>query len=164
MGKGRVDFERGILRLASYARTHGHANPKNDEEWLGWRIGLWVSQLRVKYRTGTLTTEQISEARAIGVRFAPPYRALKPQPPAGAERREAEMLGKLSLLEDFYRSHGHINVGQLVGTEDWPGAGRWISRIRALNRQGKLPQSVVRAAEEMNLDWNPGMGRNPQLK
>lgn len=71
------------------------------------------------------------------------------------------MLRKLSLLEDFYHSHGHINVGQLVGTEDWPGAGRWISRIRALYRQGKLPQSVVRAAEEMNLDWNPGMGRNP---
>lgn len=74
MGSGRVNFERGILRLASYARTHGHANPKNDEEWLVWRIGLWVTQLRGKYRTGKLTTDQISEATAIGVRFSPPYR------------------------------------------------------------------------------------------
>lgn len=153
--------------IADIAAAVG-VNTSTASRWLlewDFEAGLTADELEElrrrqrKHRSGKLTTEQINEARATGVRFSPPYHAPKPKPPTGAERREAEMLRKLSLLEDFYRSHGHINVGQLVGTKDWPGAGRCISRIRALNRRGKLPQSVVRAAEEMNLDWNPGTGR-----
>lgn len=150
-----------MLRWAEDGSTSNEASCawRHTRELMVTRIQKPTKNGCVKYRSGKLTTEQINEARATGVRFSPPYHAPKPKPPTGAERREAEMLRKLSLLEDFYRSHGHINVGQLVGTKDWPGAGRWISRIRALNRRGKLPQSVVRAAEEMNLDWNLGTGR-----
>jgi len=49
-------------------------------------------------------------------------------------------------------------VPQLVGTENWPGAGRWIARIRSLYRHGTLPQAVIDVADEMNIDWNPGQG------
>lgn len=162
MGRGRVDFDRGIARLSSYARYHGHANPTVNEVWLKWSVGLWVSQLRVKYRSNRLTTEQIAEAEAIGVRFEPPYRDPKPKPPTRDERRERNYLTRLSWLEDFYREHGHINVPQLQGTVDWPGAGQWIASLRGRYRRETLPQSVVEAAETMNIAWNPGPGiRSP---
>ena len=154
MGRGRVDFSRGINRLSSYARIFGHANPKAHEVWLGWTIGLWVSNLRSKYRRGKLTEEQIAEAESIGVRFQPPYRDRKPKPPTRAERRESDLLCRLSKLEPFYRKHDHINVKQLYGVDGWPGAGRWIAALRAKYWHDTLPESVVRKAEDLNIRWS----------
>lgn len=158
MGRGRVDFDRGIGRLSSYARYHGHANPKSDEVWLGWSVGLWVSSLRVKFRTGKLTDEQIAAAEGIGVRFTPPYRDPRPKPPSREERKVSAYLERLGRLKSFYKRHGHINVPQPTGTTNWPGAGRWIARIRSQHRQGTLPQPIIEAAEAMNITWNPGQG------
>lgn len=159
MGRGRVDFNRGLARLSAYATEHGHANPKAHEEWLTWRVGLWVSSLRVKYRSGKLTEEQVAAAEAIGVRFVPPYRDPKPKPPTRAERKEGELLRRLEWLDAYSQKHGHINVPQLRGTSTWPGAGRWIARLRSQFREGRLPQAVVNRAEKMNITWNPGPGR-----
>ncbi|WP_419177962.1 helicase associated domain-containing protein [Brevibacterium linens] len=158
MGRGRVDFDRGILRLSSYAKIYGSANPKSNEVWLEWTIGLWVSRLRKKYRDGSLTSEQIATAEAVGVRFVPPYQGKKPAPPTRAERQEIEYLARLDRLQGYFREHGHINVGQLHGIEGWQGAGRWISRIRSLRREGSLPLSVIQKAEKMNIIWEPGPG------
>lgn len=159
MGRGRVDFDRGLARLSAYAREHGHANPKAHEEWLTWRVGLWVSNLRAKYREGKLADEQVAAAEAIGVRFAPPYHDPKPKPPTRTERRESELLRRFEWLEDYFRKHGHINVPQVHGIGKWPSAGRWIARLRSQYREKKLPQSVVAEAERMNIVWNPGPGR-----
>lgn len=158
MGRGRVDFDRGIVRLSSYARYHGHANPKANETWLGWTVGLWVSNLRLKFRSGKLTDTQIGAAEDIGVRFTPPYRDPKPKLPTRPERIESDYLNRLSWLIDFHARHGHINVPQVAGTEEWPGAGRWIARIRSLYRRGALSYTVVAEAEKMNINWNPGQG------
>lgn len=153
MGRGRVDFSRGINRLSSYARIFGHANPKAHEVWLGWTIGLWVSNLRSKYRRGKLTEAQAAEAKAIGVRFEPPYRDPKPKPATRAELRESELLRRLAKLEPYYREHGHINVKQLYGIDGWPAAGRWITNLRGKYKQGVLPESVIRRAEDMSIQW-----------
>lgn len=158
MGRGRVDFDRGIVRLASYARYHGHANPKADDVWLEWSVGLWVSNLRAKFRSNKLTADQIAAAEAIGVRLTPPYRDPKPNPPSRAERKVSDDLERLRRLEDFYGRHKHINVPQLTGTDYWPGAGRWIARLRSQYRHGQLAHTVIEAAESMNINWNPGPG------
>jgi len=164
MGKGRVDFDRGIARLASYARYHGHANPKADDVWLEWSVGLWVASLRTKYRSNKLTEEQIAAAVAIGVRFTPPYRDPKPKSPSRSERKVTDDLERLRRLVGFYGRHGHINVPQLTGTDDWPGAGRWIARLRSQYRHGQLADTVIEAAESMNIDWNPGQGARKSLR
>lgn len=156
MGRGKVDFDRGIARLASYARAYGHANPKVDEVWLEWTVGLWLSNLRKKYRDGKLTKPQIHAAQAIGVKLSPPYREPKPAPPTRAESTEHKMLQRLAQLEPFFRSKHHINVRQLHGTPDWPGAGHWVARLRGLYRNRKLPQSVIERAEQLNINWDPG--------
>lgn len=164
MGNGRVDFDRGIARLSSYAREHGHACPTVDEEWLSWRVGRWVAALRAKFRAGKLTDEQIATAEAIGLRLSPPYREPKPTPPTRAERQESGMLRRLAQLEHYYLEHKHINVRQVHGIDGWPGAGRWVARIRSLYRQGSLAQSVISKAEELNINWNPGTGFRADLR
>lgn len=148
-----VDFERGMARLASYARVYGHANPKNTEVWLDWRIGLWVRALREKQRAGKLSENREVEARNIGVRFEPPYRE-KPVQATGAQRREAKQLEQLEKLKPFYNRHRHINVKQVEGVDDWPTAGAWVARLRQAYRQRKLPMSVIEKAEAMGIAWN----------
>lgn len=159
MGRGRVDFDRGITRLGSYARYHGHANPKITEVWLDWRVGLWVSALRLKFRSGKLSDSQIKLAEEIGVRLVPPYRDPNPKPPTRTERKQQSYLERLTWLEDYFRQNGHINVPQLDGTVEWPSAGRWIARLRSSYRHGTLPRAVVQEAERMRIDWNPGPGK-----
>ena len=159
MGRGKVDFDRGLARLASYARYHGHASPKSNEIWLGWRIGLWVSALRLKYRSGKLSSSQIAEAEEVGVRFVPPYRGPKPKPPTRKERQEGNYLERLGWLEGYFNRHGHINIPQINGTPEWPAAGRWIARLRSSYRRKSLPKAVVREAERMGICWNPGPGK-----
>ncbi|WP_144589428.1 helicase associated domain-containing protein [Brevibacterium casei] len=158
MGRGRVDFDRGIARVASYAREHGHANPKAGEVWLDWQVGTWVANLRLKYRRGELSAEQIADAEQTGVRLVPPYRDPKPRPPTRAEKREALFHSRLDQLEEFHRTHHHINVRQLVGVEGWDTAGRWVARLRYSYRRGELPASVVARAESMGIVWQPGKG------
>ncbi len=127
--------------------------------WLTWRIGLWVSSLRTKYRKGKLTDERVAAAESIGVRFVPPYRDPQPKPPTRVERREGEFLRRLEWLEDYFQQNGHINVTQLRGTSTWPGAGRWIARLRLEYKKKGLPSSVVAEAERRNIAWTPGPGR-----
>lgn len=161
MGRGRVDFDRGIVRLSCYARYHGHANPKVTEVWLGWSVGLWVSNLRTKFRSGRLTDSQLSEAQRLGVRFAPPYHDPKPQRLTRIERIERDYLRRLESLESYFREHGDINIRQVRGTDDWPSAGRWIARLRCSYRKGSLTRAVVDKAEQLNICWNPGPGTTP---
>lgn len=154
MGRGVVDFARGIERLSAYARYSGTANPRTNEVWLNWRIGLWVRNLRLKHRSGNLRPEQIEQAKSIGVKFEPPYRDAKPKPAKGSERRDAALLHRLMQLKQYHEQHGHINVKQLDGVEGWPGAGRWIARFRTMYRNGTLSTNVIQAAEALNIKWN----------
>ncbi|WP_344250750.1 helicase associated domain-containing protein [Brevibacterium sanguinis] len=154
MGRGRVDFDRGIARLSTYARIHGHVNPKKGEEWLGWRVDLWIYALRAKYRAGKLSDDQISEAEAIGIKFERPYRDPGPKAPTRAERREARILQRLAQLRAFHAQRGHINIPQHDGIDGWPGAGRWVARLRGHYRRGELSDRVIRVADEMNIRWN----------
>lgn len=155
MGRGRVDFDRGMTRLSSYVRIYGHANPSTNEKWLTWRVGLWVSALRKKYRDRRLSAEQIARATDLGIRFTKPYRDKKPKPPTRAEYRTNQLLSQLDRLEHFYSQHGHINVPQTSGTNGWLNAGKWITRLRYLHRHGRLPSLVVQRAEQMGITWNP---------
>lgn len=84
-------------------------------------LGPWVASLRVKLRSNKLTDDQVATAEDIGVRFSPPYRGPKPKPPSRAKRKEGEYVERLKRLDDFYSQHGHINVPQLVDTEELPG-------------------------------------------
>lgn len=154
MGRGRVDFNTGIQRLAYYAKYHGTANPKSDAIWLTWRVGIWVRNLRVKYRTGKLTRHQVQAAEATGVNFTPPYRSsLRESKPIKIAREQRE-LQRIEQLRGYYKQHGHINVKQLDGVEDWTGAGRWIARLRIKYRNGKLSLNTINAAEQLNITWN----------
>lgn len=61
-------------------------------------------------------------------------------------------------LDEFHVVHGHINVSQVRGPDQWPGAGRWMAQLRTQYRQGALPQPIVDAVETIDTQWYPGLG------
>src|SRR5699024_12763211 len=79
-------------------------------------VGLWVSALRTKFRSGKLTAAQIIAAEEIGVRFVPPYRDPKPKPPTRAERQERDFLDKLTWLDrkSTRLNSSHVSISYAV--------------------------------------------------
>lgn len=151
----------GLGHLAGYAREHGDANPPVRTVWLDWLVGIWVRELRKKKRLGALTAAQISDAERLGIDWNPPAgprRRMAPHP-TREQRREAQLHANLDRLVPYWHEHGHIDVLQLVGTEDWPQAGRFICRLRRLRLNGVLPTTVVNRATKMGIVWDPALGR-----
>lgn len=162
-----VSVDVGLGRLAGYAREHGHANPPVRGEWLDWQIGGWVSSLRKKKRLGALSPEQIAEAERLGIDWDPPsHRRPQPKPPTPTpeQRRETRLHAQLDRLIPYWQHHGPIDILQLVGTEDWPEAGRFIGRLRGMRRAGTLPETVEARAEEMGIVWDPPIGRRRRAR
>lgn len=155
-----VNVDVGLRRLAGYAREHGHANPPVRATWLNWAIGVWVRDLRIKKRNGTLTREQIKEAEKLGLDWNPPRgRKKKPPKPTRAQRLETRLHTNLDRLIPYWREHGDIDVRQLTGTNEWPYAGRFVGRLRMTKRTGTLPISVEERATAMGMVWDPPRGR-----
>lgn len=126
--------------------------------WLDLTFGLRVYNLRLKFRNDKLTTEQIAEFETIRVRLAPPNRDLRPKGPTAAERREKGLLRRLELLKPRYGEHGSINVKQHDGVNGWTAPSRWITYLRTQRSRDAIPPSVIRAADEINIVWNPAPG------
>lgn len=156
-----VSVDVGLQRLAGYVRENGHANPPVRTMWLDWAIGIWVRELRAKKRRGDLTPDQIAEAESLGIDWNPPSGRPRLAAPRVSRvlRREARLHAGLDRLIPYWREHGDINVRQLVGTDDWPQAGRFVGRLRAERRDGALPASVEARATALNIAWNPPVGR-----
>lgn len=156
-----VSVDIGLQRLAGYARKYGHANPPVRTMWLDWAIGIWVRELRAKMRRGDLTPAQIAEAESLGLDWNPPKGRPRTAAPrlSREQRGEARLHALLDKLIPYWRDHGDINVRQLIGTSDWPQAGRFVCQLRAQRRHESLPASVVQRATEMGLDWQPALGR-----
>lgn len=155
-----VGIDVGLDRLAGYAREHGHANPPVRTVWLDWQIGIWLRDLRKKKRENKLTTEQIIRAEDLGVDWNPPVgRRRNPPRPTREQRREAQLHASLDRLLPYWHEHGNLDIRQIAGTDDWPQAGRFICRLRALRREQRLPRSVEERAIEMGVVWEPMIGR-----
>lgn len=155
-----VSVDVGLRRLAGYVREHGHANPPVRTTWLNWAIGVWVRDLRIKKRNGTLTREQIKEAEKLGLDWNPPRgRRRKPPKPTREQSLEARLHADLDALVPYWRTHADINVRQLTGVDGWPEAGRFVARLRMKRRLGDLPTSVEGRAEAMGIAWDPPLGR-----
>lgn len=156
-----VSTEAGLLRLAGYAREHGHANPPVRTVWLDWKIGIWVRELRKKKRLGLLTAAQVEQAERLGTDWDPPSGRQRTAPPRPTrqQQREARLHVSLDRLIPYWHEHGDINVLQVLGIAGWSQAGRFVCRLRTLRRQGTLPTTVEERATTMGIDWDPPPGR-----
>ncbi|MEY9932608.1 superfamily II DNA or RNA helicase [Catenulispora sp. GP43] len=66
-------WQQGLKSAAAFRDRHGHLQvPVQYETEDGTKLGLWLHNLRRRYRTGTLDPERIATLEALDIQWRPP--------------------------------------------------------------------------------------------
>jgi len=124
--------------LLAFAAKHGHARVRQHQVVGGRRLGAWVSQQRYLYARGELQSERVALLAAV-----PGW------------LWDASLLSWQSACDElaaYVDTHGHSAVPYAFTTRTKFSLGVWVSRVRALLRDGSLdPQRaalVLRAVRD----------------
>ena len=131
-----ADFAEALSSLRAYKAKYGHADVPGlyRAPETGFRLGRWLSHLKVEYGRGNLSADRAAALQAVGVTW---------------DTIEGKFSKGLQLLKTYKTSHGHVDVP--YDYEDPVTKfrlGEWLYRHRAL----------VRAASE-----TPKGHRNPRF-
>lgn len=140
-------WDQRFVELQAFVNEHGHFRvPKNREEFK--KLRHWVVAQRVYQRHGSMSAAHREKLDALGF----------PWEPAQHGRRGNQ--GGTQIWEDHWQSlvafkeqHGHTRVMHHRGPDMMLGG--WLTRQRALHRQGRLPQDRFQRLESLGVDWNP---------
>ncbi|NOV26630.1 MULTISPECIES: DEAD/DEAH box helicase [Cupriavidus] len=144
-------MERGISCLAAWKERFGDANPPANAVWSvdggsDFRLGAWVSNLRVRYAKGLLPPTYVERLRALGVTLT----SIQDEWWAAGFRAATSWASK----------YGTCNAPQSStwpedATEGYP-LGNWIVKQRILHSKSLLSESRCRQLEELRIVWKLG--------
>lgn len=120
--------EHGDLRIPS-----DHVTPK------GSNLGQWIARLRIMYKQGKLSGEQIRRLESIGMVWDP-----------GMEQWERSY----KAASAYYREHGHLRVPAGYVNADGFRLGEWARRTRKLYKAGKLSREQIQRLESIGMIWD----------
>gem|GEM_PF-609834 len=131
-----------MAELREFHARHGHANvptkyPPNP------LLGNWVSNTRISYRKGQLSSNRIQELEELGFRWR-------------GERNNAPILTitweeNFAMLLEFHRVHGHANVRSTDA--DHHALATWVNSQRMKHRRGTLQADRAQKLESIGLKW-----------
>jgi hypothetical protein len=132
-------WERMLARLARFHRRFGHC--RVPIVWEGTRtLSQWVRRQRKLKQQGVLSQDRWRRLKALGLDWKTGS-SLDP-------RWERSFRG----LREFRRRFGHCNV-----PSEWAenvNLGRWVVKMRGLNRAGRLSDEKVRLLNELGFVWD----------
>ena len=124
--------------LLKYREVNGDCNVPARYEMNGFRLGAWVSNLRIRLKAGLLSIKSVSRLDSIGFMWDP--------------LADAWEAGYNALIA-FKEKYGHCNVHQkrkILGFN----LGAWTSIQRDRYRLGKVSADRIRRLEEIGFVWN----------
>ena len=131
------DWDRLYNVLVAYKAEHGDCRVpaiyKNLKE-----LGIWVSNQRSAYSTGTLNAERISKLQALGFEWDPFN--------SDWERLFME-------LEDYKNNHGDCLVPQRFKENKTLGA--WVNIQRLKRSKGSLSIDRIARLDALSFEWDP---------
>ncbi|WP_370102606.1 Helicase associated domain protein [Streptacidiphilus sp. MAP12-20] len=120
---GSDSYEYGYGALQAYVAAHGDARPPVDYRTeAGYRLGVWVGQVRTARRRG-----QLRPGRA---------RDLEQLPGWTWDPEEARWEAGYEALLEFVAAHGHARVPQRHRNPGGYLVGRWVDKQRAYGTSG----------------------------
>ena len=134
-------FEEGVAHLRRFAKKEGHTRVPRDYEEGKFKLGKWVSALRVKLGA-RLNDEQREALTGISGWSWDPL--------------EDSFQADLARLRRFAEREGHTRIAAQHVDEDGFPLGRWASRRRSQYRRGKLNRVRAEALEALlGWSWDP---------
>lgn len=121
--------ENGHLKVTAGTLVDGH------------NIYLWLNHQKHAYADGTLSDEKIKKLEMIGIQWE-----IEPRKSWADWVRDAE---------EYFNSHGDLNVPKRYKCKDGTGLWGWLQRVRELKREGELSDEEIQTLENMGIIWEP---------
>ena len=145
-----ADYQIGIHHAENYFAEHQNLDARAtyvcDD---GFKLGQWLSYMRVRYKKNILPEEIIQQLNALHIEWKPIRKSTGPQ------RKFENYVEGIRHAEEFYASHRHLNVPKKYVCEDGFLLGDWIIRMRRLYRQNHLMPEVFERLQAIDFVWNP---------
>jgi hypothetical protein len=136
-----------LKRLQRYKADNEGRNPLPKELYLGFRIGSWVVQQRVRYRNGLLSNEQVKMLEALEEWVWDPD--------------EAEWIAKFEATSRYAQREGHVMIG-VDHREDGLLISKWCTYQRHLYKRGKLSKRRIELIESI-YGWQWDTKKDPWM-
>jgi superfamily II DNA or RNA helicase len=134
-------FGRGLSELEKYVNTKGSADVKAryvTKE--GYALGKWVSYIRGCRES--LSVEQTDALDRLGMIWS---------------KADSRTERCIQAAEDYFKTHGNLNVPAKYVTEDGTGLGSWLGRLRKQAADGIPINSECRERlEKLGISWESG--------
>ena len=133
-------WQNGIEHAKAYYAEHGDLNvPGQYECEDGYKLGVWISNQRSKYRLGKLTEDRKNALEALGIKWD----SNKDRWQTGFEHAQA-----------YYKDHGDLNVSQDYVCDDGYTLNNWIAAQRKAYKNGKLTGERIDLLNCIGMVWN----------
>ena len=109
------------------------------EAYRGVKIGLWLNNLRKRFRDGELPVDRIAAIEALGI------------PWSSTDARWVELIQAFSAFRD---REGHLRVPLRFTEQDVP-IGLRLNYLRSAYRKGTLTDIQVKDLENLGVVWDP---------
>jgi hypothetical protein len=136
----RPTWEESYARLAAFHAQHGHVRVPLRSGADG-QLARWAIRQRSLAASGELSRRRRARLERIGFVFVP--------------ARDSHWEEMFQALLAYAREHGHSCVPFNYGRHG-DRLGRWVWRLRASYRRGRLPADRIQRLEAMGFRWQPG--------
>jgi superfamily II DNA or RNA helicase len=136
------DWERNFQALEKYVTKNGNARVAYDVVFDGQKIGIWVSNLKSRFKAGKLTAEQIKRIEATHPTWT--WTLL--------DQQWEEFFEK---LQSYEQEHGNCNVSSKGQTKDERVLYEWVNTQRKRFKQNKLPEARKARLEAIGFSFEP---------
>ncbi|SHH55803.1 Helicase associated domain protein [Ferrimonas marina] len=138
----KADFWRMLGLLRDFQKESGSKRPDNDEEYRGYPLGMWCTQLRLLYRQNRLATEldpkQLKALHNIDFCWSV---------------EDDIWQRNYQVARDFHQIHGHlVLLGALHKYNK--DLSHWLDKQRSRRSEGTLSSERCRLLDLIDMQWN----------
>ena len=106
----------------------------------GFKLGVWLSSQRTRYRTGKLSAEKIERLENIGMIW---------------NKDDLHFESEISHVKAYLQEYGNLDIPKDYVCEDGYRLGAWLRTARQNYRCGEMSQRKILALEELGIVWEP---------
>lgn len=156
-------WEAGIAALGDFRRDHGHVNlPRGYRSPSGFELSKWLSQTRLKARSGGLAQSRRQRLQALGVDLdtyvsrrtadAGQAKITSWTPPPGEGRWDLFY----PELVAFKTMHGHLNLPRGYCTASGESVIDWLAQMRSCVNRRTLSAHKIALLTDLGVDLETG--------
>ena len=135
-------WEKSFKALERFIKENGHARVPAGTMIDDVNLGIWVSNLKSRYKAGRISQEQIS-------------RLENSHPTWAWTLLDQQWEEYFELLLDFKQKNGNCNVGSKGQTKEERALYEWVNTQRKRSKQDKLPEARRSRLEAIGFSFVP---------